>query len=47
MYIKFEYKDRYTNEAYKKQECICDSLSECILLYGLGYDCDYRILEVK
>ena len=45
--IKFEYKDRYTNGEWSKQECTCSSLKECKEFYGLGVDCDYRILEIK
>lgn len=45
--IKFEYKDRFTNGNWNEQECIVSSMKECKELYGLGIDCDYRILDVK
>lgn len=44
--IKFEYKDQYTNGKWNEQECIVNSLQECKELYGLGIDCDYRIVSV-
>ena len=47
MYIKFKYKDRYTNGVWKEQECYVRSIQECKELYGLGTDCEYQILEVK
>lgn len=47
MYIRFEYRDRYTNGEWKEQECYVRSLKECKEIYGLGVDCDYRILEIK
>lgn len=45
--VTFEYKDRYTNGKWNKQECRVSSVEECKRIYGLGIDCDYRILEVK
>lgn len=44
--IKFEYKDAYTNGEWSKQECRMSSLEACKKVYGLGIDCDYRIIEV-
>ena len=45
-HIVFEYKDAYTNGKWNKQECILSSVDECIKVYGLGKDCDYRIISV-
>lgn len=45
--IKFEYRDQYTNGCWNKQECIMQSVSECIRMYGLGVDCEYRIVSVE
>lgn len=45
-HIVFEYKDAYTNGKWNKQECIMSSVDECIKVYGLGKDCDYRIISV-
>ena len=45
--ITFEYSDSYSNGKWNKQECIVSSLNEAIKLYGLGYDCDYRIISVE
>lgn len=47
MYIKFIYRDEYSNGKWNEQECIVDSIKECKELYGLGIDCEYKILEVK
>ena len=44
--IKFEYQDKYTNGRWNEQECMVNSLQECRELYGLGKDCDYRIVSV-
>ena len=45
--IKFEYRDQYTNGKWNTQECVCDSIKECIEWYGLGTDCEYRIVSVE
>lgn len=44
--IEFEYRDAYTNGRWNKQECEMPSVEECIKWYGLGVDCEYRIIEV-
>ena len=45
--VKFEYKDAMSNWEWKRQECVVSSLEECKRIYGLGIDCDYRILSVE
>lgn len=45
--IKFEYRDEMSNWEWKEQECLVNSVEECKRIYGLGIDCDYRIIEVK
>ena len=45
--IVFEYQDRYTNGRWARQECVMKSVQECIKFYGLGVDCDYRIIKVE
>lgn len=45
--IIFEYMDLYSNGKWNKQECIMSSVQECIDTYGLGKDCDYRIISVE
>lgn len=45
--IKFEYKDEMSNWEWRKQECIVSSVEECIRIYGLGVDCEYRIISVE
>lgn len=47
MIVKFMYKDKYSNGEWLEQECSVRSVKECKELYGLGIDCDYRILDVK
>lgn len=46
-HIKFEYKDKYTNGEWKEQECYVESVRECKEIYGLGIDCEYRIVSVE
>ena len=45
--IKFEYRDEMSNWEWRKQSCIMSSVDECKKIYGLGIDCDYRIISVK
>ncbi len=47
VHIEFEYKDRYTNGKWNKQECTVSSVEECKKIYGLGIDCEYRIIKVE
>ena len=47
VHIKFEYADALSNWEWRKQECTVSSVQECIKLYGLGVDCDYRIISVE
>ena len=46
-HIVFEYRDAYMHGEWREQECYVNSLSECRELYGLGKDCEYRILKVE
>ena len=45
--IKFEYRDEYTNGQWIESECVMTSVEKCIKWYGLGIDCDYRIISVE
>lgn len=45
--IIFEFKDAYTNGNWQKRRCVVNSIDECIELYGLGIDCDYRIISIE
>lgn len=45
--IEFEYRDEYTHGEWKRQCCVCSSVKECIEWYGLGKDCEYRIVSVE
>ena len=45
--IVFEYADAYSNGKWNRQECVVTSIAECIRIYGLGIDCDYRIITVE
>lgn len=47
LHITFEYMDAYTHGKWKKQECYVNSVKECKELYGLGIDCDYRIISIE
>jgi hypothetical protein len=45
--IEFEYCDEMSKGEWRKQSCVMSSVQECKKVYGLGVDCDYRILSVK
>lgn len=45
--IVFEYRDEMSNHQWRRQECIMSSVEECKKVYGLGVDCDYRIIEIE
>ena len=45
--IKFEDCDEMSNGEWREQECIVSSIAECKRIYGLGIDCDYRIISVE
>ena len=46
--IKFEYKDKYCIDGkWSQQQCTMNSVEECIEFYGLGKDCEYRIISTE
>lgn len=45
--IVFEYCDKYSYPKWNKQECRVSSVEECKEIYGLGIDCEYRIISVE
>ena len=45
--VVFEYMDRFTNGEWNRQRCIVESVEKCKEIYGLGIDCDYRIISVE
>lgn len=45
--VVFKYKDEYTFGKWETQECVVNSVQECKKIYGLGIDCEYRILLVE
>ena len=47
VHVVFEYKDAYTHGKWNTQECTVSSVEECKELYGLGVDCEYRIISVE
>ena len=46
-HIVFEYRDELSHGKWRRQECFVQSLKECIEIYGLGIDCEYRIISIK
>jgi hypothetical protein len=44
--IVFEYRDEMSGWEWRRQSCIMSSVQECKKVYGLGVDCDYRIVSV-
>lgn len=47
LHITFEYQDEYTNGEWNRQECVVHSVEECKRIYGLGIDCEYRIVNIE
>lgn len=47
LHITFEYADAMSNWEWREQECNVSSVEECKRIYGLGIDCEYRILSVE
>ena len=45
--IEFEYRDKYCYPKWNTQSCVVSSVEECKRIYGLGVDCEYRILSIK
>lgn len=45
--IEFEYRDEMSNWKWRKQSCTMSSVEECKKVYGLGVDCEYRIISVE
>lgn len=45
--IKFEYADALSNWEWREQECVVSSVEECKRIYGLGIDCEYRIISIE
>ena len=45
--IKFEYRDDYSRGKWRTQECVVSSVSDCKKIYGLGVDCEYRIISIE
>ena len=45
--VEFEYKDKYSKGKWNKQSCQVSSVEECKRIYGLGVDCEYRIISVE
>ena len=45
--VEFEYRDEYSRGKWNKQSCVVSSVQECKKIYGLGIDCEYRIISVE
>lgn len=51
--IVFEYADEMSRWQWRKQECVVwgrsmgEAVKKCKDLYGLGVDCEYRIIVVE
>lgn len=46
-HIVFEYCDAISGRNWRRQECYVSSVAECKKIYGLGVDCDYRIVSIE
>lgn len=47
VHVVFEYRDDLSHEKWNRQECVVRSVEECKRIYGLGVDCEYRIISVE
>lgn len=47
LHIVFEYCDSMSGWAWRRQECYVRSVAECVKIYGLGIDCDYRFVSIE
>lgn len=47
LHIVFEYRDEMSKWEWRQQECTVSSVEECKRIYGLGIDCEYRIIKVE
>lgn len=45
--ITFRYADAMSKWQWRTQQCVVESVDECIKIYGLGIDCEYEILSVE
>lgn len=45
--VVFKYKDENTFGKWEIRKCVVNSVQECKKIYGLGVDCEYRILSVE
>ena len=45
--ITFRYADAMSNWEWRTQHCVASSVEECKRIYGLGIDCEYRIISVE
>ena len=46
-HIVFEYCDAFSRGKWERHECVMSSLKECKEFYGLGVDCEYKIISVE
>lgn len=47
VHIVFEYIDEWSDGRWVRQECFVRDVAECKRIYGLGIDCEYRIISVE
>jgi len=51
--VKFKYADAWSHWEWREQKCQLeakdeyDATAKCMELYGLGSDCDYKVISVK
>ena len=45
--IVFQYRDEMSKGEWREQECVMQSVKHCVEWYGLGVDCEYRIISVE
>lgn len=45
--VVFEYADALSKWEWRRQSCVVSSVDECKRIYGLGIDCEYKIISVE
>ena len=45
--ITLEYLDDLSKGEWREQTCVVSSIEKCKEIYGLGVDCEYRILSIE
>lgn len=45
--VLFKYRDDYSHGEWRTQQCTVSDIQKAKEIYGLGVDCDYKIISVE